>query len=221
MRSLLIRQRTALINQIRGLLGERGLTIARTPQAFRRARPDRLREADNELTAFCRSLITELQQHLREIEARIGRMDRQIQAFMRDSGLCNRIAAIEGIGPITATAIIGAIGDAREFRNGRHLAAWLGLVPRQYSSGGKSRLQGISKRGDRYLRTLLIHGARAVLRYVAGTADPRSCWLQRLMARRGYNCAAVALANKNARIIQVLLAKDLEYGHAAVDPQSA
>lgn len=175
-RSLLIRERTALINQIRGLLGERGLTIARTPQAFRRSIPDRLREADDELTAFCRSLITELQQHLREIEARIEHMDKQIQLFMRNSGLCKKIAAIEGIGPVTATAIIGAIGDAKEFKNGRHLAAWLGLVPRQYSSGGKSRLQGISKRGDRYLRTLLIHGARAVLRYVGGKTDRRSCW---------------------------------------------
>jgi transposase len=118
--------------------------------------------------------------------------------------LCKKIAEVPGIGPITATAIVASIGDATQFRNGRHLAAWLGLVPRQYSSGGKSRLQGISRRGDTYLRTLLIRGARAVLRYVKSKTDAHSIWLQHLIARRGYNCTAVALANKNARIIQAL-----------------
>lgn len=120
------------------------------------------------------------------------------------------------MGPLTATAIVGAIGDAKQFSNGRHLAAWLGLVPRQYSSGGKARLQGISKRGDTYLRTLLIHGARTVLQYAAGKTDQRSRWLQQLIARRGYNCAAVALANKNARILQVLLSTDALYRPAAL-----
>jgi transposase len=108
----------------------------------------------------------------------------------------HKIAAVPGIGPITATAVVGAAGNATQFRNGRHLAAWLGLVPRQYSSGGKSRLQGISRRGDTYLRTLLIDGARAVLRYVKGKTDPHSVWLQQMIARRGHNCTAVALANK-------------------------
>lgn len=135
-----------------------------------------------------------------------------IQAFIKHSTLCRKIARVVGIGPITATALVGAVGDARQLRNGRHLAAWLGLVlPRQYSSGGKPRLQGISRRGDTYLRTLLIHGARAVLRYVAGKTDARSVWLQQLIARRGHNCAAVALANKNARIIQALLSGDADY----------
>jgi hypothetical protein len=115
------------------------------------------------------------------------------------------------VGPITATAVVGAVGNATQFRNGRHLAAWLGLVPRQYSSGGKSRLQGISRRGDTYLRTLLIHGARAVLRYVKGKTDPHSVWLQQMIARRGHNCTAVALANKNARIIQALLSGEASY----------
>jgi transposase len=108
------------------------------------------------------------------------------------------------------------VGDASEFKNGRHLSAWLGLVPRQYSSGGKSRLQGISKRGDTYLRTLLIHGARVVLRYAIGKADARSRWLQELIARRGYNRAAVALANKNARVIQALLSGEERYRSPAV-----
>jgi transposase len=107
--------------------------------------------------------------------------------------------------------MVAALGDARQFRNGRHLSAWLGLVPRQYSSGGKLRLHGISRRGDTYLRTLLIHGARAVLRYAPKKTDPQSIWLQALMARRGHNCAAVALANRNARIIQTLLSGDATY----------
>ena len=112
---------------------------------------------------------------------------------------------------MTAPAIVAAVGDASEFKNGRHLAAWLGLVPRQYSSGGKSRLFGISKRGDSNLRTLLIHGARSVLRYAAGKIDAQSKWLCELIARRDYNRAAVALANKNARVIQALLSSDCQY----------
>jgi len=152
-----------------------------------------------------------LLQHLAAIEERLHFLENSIQSFMKHSTLCRKITRVPGIGPVTATAIVGAVGDARQFRNGRHLAAWLGLVPRQYSSGGKARLHGISRRGDTYLRTLLIHGARAVLRYVAAKTDARSVWLQQLIVRRGYNCAAVALANKNARLIQVLLSGDTDY----------
>ncbi|KVQ37956.1 transposase [Burkholderia cepacia] len=211
MRAILLRQRTALINQMRGLLGERGLAIARSAEAFKRAMPQLLSTSADELTSFCQTLLTELLQHLKAIEERIRLIEASIQSFMRQSSLCKKIAAIPGIGPITATAIVAAVGDARQFRNGRHLAAWLGLVPRQYSSGGKPRLQGISRRGDTYLRTLLIHGARAVLRYVKAKTDPQSLWLQELIARRGYNCTAVALANKNARIVQALLSGDEPY----------
>ena len=130
---------------------------------------------------------------------------------MASSPLCKKIGVIGGVGPITATAIVAAVGDAREFKNGRHLAAWLGLVPRQYSSGGKQRLYGISKRGDTYLRTLLIHGARCVLRYATKRTDAQSKWLRDLIERRGYNRAAVAMANKNARIIQAVLSSDEPY----------
>jgi transposase len=173
--------------------------------------PDLLRTSADELTAFCQTLLTELLQHLTAIEERIHLIDTSIQAFMKHSTLCKKIAAVLGIGPITATAVVGAVGNAMQFRNGRHFAAWLGLVPRQYSSGGKSRLQGINRRGDTYLRTLLIHGARAVLRYVKGKTDPHSVWLQQMIARRGHNCTAVALANKNARIIQALLSGEAGY----------
>jgi len=120
------------------------------------------------------------------------------------------------VGAITATAIVAAVGNAKAFKNGRHLAAWIGLVPRQHSSGGKNRLLGISKRGDGYLRTLLIHGARSVLIRVACKSDARSRWLQELIARRGYNRATVALANKNARIIQAMLSHETNYCPAMV-----
>jgi transposase len=214
-RQLLVHQRTALINQVRGLLGERGVTIARSPEAFKRAVPQILAQCDGELTSFCRTLMTELLQAVHALEQRIAQAEAWIKSFMKQSALCRKITAVPGVGPITATAIVAAVGEAREFRNGRHLAAWLGLVPRQYSSGGKSCLKGISKRGDGYLRTLLIHGARSVLKYVAGKSDARSHWLQELIARRGYNCAAVALANKNARVIQVLLSSEHVYRPAA------
>lgn len=210
-RQLLVHQRTALINQVRGLLGERGVTIAQSPGAFKRAMPEILAQCDGELTSFGRALMTDLLQAVEALEQRIAQAEAWIKSFMNRSALCKKITAIAGVGPITATAIVAAVGDAKEFRNGRHLAAWLGLVPRQYSSGGKSSLKGISKRGDGYLRTLLIHGARSVLKYVAGKTDERSRWLQELIARRGYNRAAVALANKNARVIQVLLSSEQPY----------
>jgi transposase len=210
-RELLVHQRTALINQVRGLLGERGITIAQSAAAFRRALPKILGECGGEFTGFCQALMTELLQDLQALDERIDHAEVWIKSFMKESPLCKKISAIDGIGPMTATAIVAAVGDAKSFKNGRHLAAWLGLVPRQYSSGGKSQLKGISKRGDAYLRTLLIHGARSVLRYAVGKTDARSRWLQELIARRGYNRAAVALANKNARVVQVLLSNDCVY----------
>ena len=210
-RELLVQQRTAIINQARGLLGERGIAIARSPAAFRKAIPEILVQSEGELTRFCQSLILALVQHLRVLEEEIAVAEGWIRSFMNRSALCQKIAAVPGIGPITATAIVAAVGCADGFRNGRHLAAWLGLVPRQHSSGGKSQLYGISKRGDKYLRTLSIHGARSVLIRVSGKLDARSRWLQELIARRGYNRACVALANKNARIIQVLLSTEATY----------
>jgi transposase len=214
-RELLVHQRTALINQARGLLGERGVTMAQSPEAFKRAVPRVLSDCEGEVTSICQAMVLELAQQIQGLEDRIKRAEAWIKSFMKRSALCKRIAVIGGVGPITATAVVAAVGEAKEFRNGRHLSAWLGLVPRQYSSGGKSQLKGISKRGDTYLRTLLIHGARSVLRYVVGKTDVQSRWLQDLIARRGYNRAAVALANKNARVIQALLSSDPPYRPSA------
>lgn len=210
-RELRVHQRTSIINQARGLLGERGVTIAKSPAAFKKAIPEILKEAEGELTIFCQMLLKMMLEQFHSIEEKITRAESWIDAVMKQSTLCQKIAAIPGIGAITATAIVAAVGDARGFKNGRHLAAWIGLVPRQHSSGGKSRLLGISKHGDTYLRTLLIHGARSVLIRVACKKDTRSRWLQELIARRGYNRAAVALANKNARMIQVLLSSEISY----------
>lgn len=211
MRELLIHQRTALINQTRGLLAERGISIARSPAAFKKSLPEILGDPQGELTSFCQMLLQMSLERFRSMETEILRLDEWITAVMKQSALCQKIAAIPGIGPMTATAMVAAVGDAKAFKNGRHLAAWIGLVPQQQSSGGKSRLLGISKRGDAYLRTLLIHEARSVLIRVASRKDARSVWLQELIARRGYNYATVALANKNARIIQSVLSGEEGY----------
>jgi len=146
-----------------------------------------------------------------ELDRRIAFYDRQVRELYRNSELCQRLGKIEGIRPVTATALIAAVGDRTCFKNGRQFAAWLGLVPKQRSSGGRTQLFGISKRGDRYLRTLMIHGARAALGKAGGKQDPRSRWLGNLRQRRHPNVAAVALANKNARIVWAMLARDKFY----------
>ena len=145
------------------------------------------------------------------LKREIAVLDKQIEQCYRQNALCQRIGKIPGIGPVTASALIATIGKANNFENGRQLAAWLGLVPRQHSSGGKQVLLGISKRGDTYLRTLLIHGARAVLQSAKHKQDAVSSWANQLMARRNNNIASVALANKNARTVWALLAKEREY----------
>jgi transposase len=177
--------------------------------------PEKLEEPKGKLTSLCRTLLLMALERFGAIEAQIGQAGGWIESIMKQSALCQKIAALPGVGAMTATAMVAAVGDVR-FKNGRHLAAWIGLVPRQNSSGGKSRLLGISKRGDAYLRTLLIHGARSVLIRVACKQDARSVWLLELLARRGYNRATVALANKNARIIQSVLSGEDSYHPAAV-----
>src|ERR1700759_3091875 len=145
------------------------------------------------------------------LDRRITSYDPRIREIFRNSEPCQRLGKIEGIGPITATALIASVGDRTCFKNGRQFAAWLGLVPKQRSSGGRARLVGISKRGDRYLRTLMIHGARAALSRAGGKQDPRSLWLGKMRQRRHPNVAAVALANKNARIVWAMLTSDTAY----------
>jgi transposase len=203
--------RTAQANQIRGLLGEYGIILPQGITHVVKRLPAILEEAQSDLPAVFRHLVQRLAEHLKELDRQVGELELQIQIWHRENDASRKLAEIPGIGAITASAMVAAIGDARCFKNGRQLAAWLGLVPRQHSSGGKPTLLGISKRGDSYLRTLLIQGARAVLRVAERKANYEGSWLANLMGRRHQNVAAVALANKNARIIWALLAHNREY----------
>ena len=174
-----------------------------------------LENEQNELTPRSRALFRELDAELLDLEGKIAYVERKINQIFKASEPCQRLAQIQGVGPLTSTALVAAVGDARVFKNGRHMAAWLGLVPRQQSTGGKARLLGISKRGDRYLRTLLIHGARSALRVMGRKSDRRSLWAIDVERRRGANIATVALANKTARIAWAMLAHDEDYRAAA------
>jgi transposase len=211
-RSRVIKARTALINEIRGLLGEFGLVIAqRGVAAARRLLQQSLETPDNGLPGEMRELLKELQDELHEIDQRLSKFDRVVLQQSRSDERCQRLLKIEGVGPISATALVAAVGDAKQFSTARQFAAWLGLVPSQHSSGGKERLGSISKKGETYLRTLLVHGARAALRASTDKTDKRSLWAQQVQCRRNPNIATVALANKNARIIWAILSKGESY----------
>ena len=202
-----VKARTAQANQIRGLLSEFGIVIPQGIRSITKQVPEILEDGENGLPGTMRNLIERLTENLKEMDRQAKELEAQIQLWHRENEASRKLAEIPGLGPITASAIVATVGDAREFKNGRQLAAWMGLVPRQNSSGGKQNLLGISKRGDTYLRTLMIHGARAVIRFAENKVEPES-WLRKVMARRNANVAAVALANKNARIVWALLAKD-------------
>ena len=205
-----VKARTAQANQIRGLLSEFGLVIPQGIGHIALRVPELIEDASNDLPGSFRLLVQRLLDHLKELDRQVGELEAQIQAWHRNSAVRCKLAQIPGIGPITASALVASIADAKSFDSGRQVAAWLGLVPRQHSSGGKQNLLGISKRGDTYLRTLLIHGARSVIFHTQHKAD--SCtWVKALAERRNKNVAAVALANKNARIVWALLAHDRQY----------
>jgi transposase len=206
-----VKARTAQANQIRGLLAEYGIVIPQGIGHIAKRLPQILEDGENELPGAFRQLLDRLGDHLKELDRQVGELEVQIQSWHREHEASKKLAQIPGIGPITASALVASIGDAKSFENGRQLAAWLGLVPRQHSSGGKQVLLGISKRGDTYLRTLLIHGARAVIRVAEHKVAHADSWLARLMGRRNKNVAAVALANKNARTVWALLAHGRDY----------
>lgn len=210
-----IATRTALVNQTRGLLAEYGLVLPRQVAAIRQHLPQLLDDPASLLTPLSRTTFRGLYEELVGLDERIRMIDRQLQTLGMGQEPCRRLMQIEGIGPVIATAMIAAVTDPTTFKNGRQLAAWLGLVPRQYSSGHTQRLLGISKRGDRYLRTLLIHGARSVVTRAGTKTDARSQWIQAKRQQRGMNRACVALANKNARIIWALLSKGESYRQSA------
>jgi transposase len=210
-RERLIKARTALVNEIRGLLSEYGIILPQGISKFRTLVVKKLETEQAQLTPCSREMFQQLYEEFLALEQRLESYDVKLATMGRAHPECQRLQTIPGIGPVTATALIAAIGDATQFKNGRQLAAWLGLVPREHSTGGKPRLLGIGKRGDVYLRTLLVHGARTTLRWIETKSDDRSRWLKALIARRGKNRTAVALANKNARIVWALLVHHQEY----------
>ena len=206
-RRRLMGQRTALINQLRGLLAEYGVVLPQGANQVRSRLPALLEDGGEALPPLAVELFRDLYEELVQLEQRIAACDRRVERLYRANPLCHRLAEIEGIGALTATAFVATVAHAAQFKNGRQCAAWLGLVPKQDSSGGKTRLLGISKRGDVYLRTLLVHGARSAMRHTPKADDPKSRWVEQLRKRRGENIAAVALAAKHARILWALMMK--------------
>ena len=197
-----VEERTATINRIRALLCEFGMVLAHDARVVRRAAT----AAAEHIPALARRAVEDLRDHLRVLDERIAAYDKELEHQARSNEAAVRLMGIAGVGPITALATVASVGPAHEFANGRQFAAWLGLVPRQWSTGGKTRLGRITKRGDPYLRNLLVMGARAVLQMAARRTDKMSRWALALKERRGYHRAAVAIAAKNARIIWALLA---------------
>ena len=201
-----VKARTAQANQIRGLLGEFGLVVPQGISHLGRRLPDILEDGENQLPGSFRQLLSRMLAHLQHLTNEVAVLEREITRWHADHEASQRVAAIPGIGVLGASALVATLGTASAFANGRQLAACLGVVPKQASSGGKTTLLGISKRGDTYLRTLLIHGARSVLAQVARHPERADPWLRQMLARRPKNVVAVALANKNARIAWALLA---------------
>lgn len=210
-RERLVKNRTALVNQVRGLLMEYGIIIAQGIAQIRKRLPEVLENKEMKLSSMGLEIFNDLLSQFYEVENKIGDYDARIEQICKSNPICQKLIEMEGVGPLTATAVVSTIGDPRAFKNGREMAAFLGLVPRQHSSGGKAKLMGISKRGDRYLRCLLVHGARAAVTRGKNLSVQKREWLNSLEERRGTNRAVVALANKNARIMWALMVKEEQY----------
>lgn len=210
-RQELVDKRTALVNQLRGLLMERGIVMPKGINYVRKELPFILEDAENGLTALSRELFAEQYETLKALDKTIKAQDQRIGRLCQQNANSQRFLDVPGIGIITASLIAADIGDGTGYASSRDYAASLGLVPRQHSSGDKQNLLGISKRGNRRLRTLLIHGARSVLKVCQRKNDKLNRWLQALIERRGFNKAAVALANKNARILWAMANKNQDY----------
>src|SRR5210317_798924 len=211
MRSQCIRDRTALSNSTRGLLGEYGISFSKGLATLRRTIPELLEDAENGLSLRFRNLLARRYEQLAELDEHIAFYTKELELLSQQDEACQRLQTIPGFGPIVASAFRGTIGDDSSYTRGRNAAASLGLVPRQYSSGCKNVMLGISKRGDRYLRKLLVQGARTVFLHAANRDDPLSRWINRIRERRGYNRAAVAMANKMARMGWAILRHKTSY----------
>jgi transposase len=200
-------ERTASINRIRGMLTEFGLVVSIKPEKLRARLNDMLEDATNELSGLARLVIQEAYDQWKGLETRIQWCDDRINAHIKDDAQAKAAKGLMGVGPITASALVATVGDFHQFKNGAQFGAWLGLTPRQNSSGGKTSLGGITKRGDMYLRTLLIQGAKSAVMTAQKRDDPISRWLNQLREKSGWQKAAVAMANKNARILWAMMTK--------------
>jgi transposase len=210
-RSELIGQRRSKGNQIRGLVGEYGLVAAQQLSHLRAAIPGWLEDGENGLSPRFRRLLNGLWDDLLELDHRVAELDQEIEAIAKSDPVVKRLQRLRGVGPITATALVAAVGNGEQFAKGRDMAVSLGLTPKQHSTGGKERLLGISKRGDPYLRSLLVHGGRSVVRTAQGKEDRLSQWVMSLVARSHPNVAAVAMANKTARMAWAMLRNGTDY----------
>ena len=206
-RELLVRQRTMLINALRGHCGEFGLVVAQGASRVAELITVIEDPADDRLPEVAHEALGTLVEQLRMVQVQINGLEKKLMAWHRASEASQRLETIPGVGVITATALVATIGDASQFHSGRQLAAWLGLVPKQHSSGGKERLGRISKRGDGYLRKLLVHGARTVLLWSRRRKENRSAWQEALLARRPINVVLAAMANKTARVVWAMLSR--------------
>ena len=211
MRSQCLRDRTALCNSTRGLLGEYGIILPKGITALRRSIPDLLEDADNALSDFFRDLLARRYAQLVELDHHISFYTSHLEQQSQQNEACQRLQTIPGFGPIVSSAFCSSVGDGHAYHRGRDVAASLGLVPRQHSSGGKNVLLGISKRGDRYLRSLLVHGARAVVTQAIRKDDHLSRWINRIRKERGWNKAVIAVANKMARMGWAILRHKTSY----------
>jgi transposase len=213
-RAELIKQRTGKVNQIRGLAGEYGLVAAAQVSHLRKAVPQWLEDASNGLSARFRRLLAGLAEDLRGLDQRIEAVDQEIASIATESPVAQRLLTLRGVGPMIATALIAALGTGKAFTRGREFAVAVGLTPKHHGTGGKERMLGISKRGDAYLRQLLVHGARAAVRAARGKDDDLSRWIQGLLGRKHSNVVTVALANKTARMAWALVRHDVDYDPA-------
>lgn len=205
----IVKRKTAVANEIRGILLEYGFIIKQGIGNIRKEIYEIL--ASEELYEPIKILIQKLYSELITTMDEVAQLDKKLLMICNENEICNRISKIEGVGPIIATAIFAAVGDSKAFKNGREFSAWLGLVPRQHSTGGKPYLLGISKRGDSYIRKNLVHGCRSVVRWAETKVDKKSLWINSKVESRGKNKATVALANKTARVIWAVMANNTEY----------
>lgn len=210
-RAGLMEQRIAKANQIRGLVSEYGLVAPIQVSHLRAAIPEWLEDAENGLTSRFRRLLNGLWSDLQSLDLRLKEMDREIAEIAAANPVAQKLQQLRGVGPMVATALLATVGDASQFKNGRQMAVSLGLTPKQSSSGGKEKLLGISKRGDPYVRSLLVHGARSVIRSAKGKDDRLSQWVMRIANAHHFNVAVVAMANKTARIAWAMIRKGSDY----------